>query len=738
MDNKLWYKHYSSDWMEGLPLGNGRLAAMLTENENTDILSLNHEWLWKGIYKNRDNISANYMLQPVRDLIEKGDFYRATMLANTFFGGESGGISGLPCRVDSYQPAGDLKIEFKNTKSFYKRELSIENGIAETERTTEKGNVKAIYAAHILNKNIICHIEGDTDIKLSFSREADIDAIEKYDISDKSLLYSCKFKGGMEFVVKIDYVTDGILKLGEKSVDISNCTYLTIFINIATDVKGIKKELNDFSCDNEINIKSCIEEHKKAFADVMNRFSFKYECDVVDIPTDERIKCLKKGQKDEELTLLYYNYGRYLLVSSSFNTDLPANLQGKWNASLTPPWECDYHLDINLQMNYWMAEAVNLADCVKPLIFYCERFKEHGRKAAMDLYGCRGIYIPLSSDGWARATVEHTGWGVWIGAAPCLAKHFWDHYVYSCDKEFLKDHAYPFFKEIAQFYEDYLIKDNEGIYQIIPSQSPENGFEGTGGIFEVSIGKSSAMDVQLAYDLLGYAIKSAEILKIDSNDIKKWKEIRDNLPEFKIGSDGRLLEWDCERKESDPGHRHLSHLYGVYPSDIFNEVTNTNQYEAAKKSFAFRMKHGGGYTGWSRAWCACLCARFADGEKLYENISEMIKEFATSSLLDLHPPGIFQIDGNLGAVAAVTEAVAQFVGDKLYLLKALPKQWNNGSVENLRIPGGHRISFIWQNGKVKSASVTIGVAEKLKICVNGSNIILIGKVGEIKDLEFNI
>ncbi len=736
MDNKLWYKNSSLDWMEGLPLGNGRLAAMLTGSDNTDILSLNHEWLWKGIYKDRDNISARHMLKPVRELIEKGDFYRATMLANTFFGGESGGISGLPCRIDSYQPVGDLKLEFKNSNKFCKRQLDIINGVAETERLTEKGKVNAVYAAHAINKNIICHIDGETDIELSFLRETDESAFQKYEVSDKSILYNCKFNRGTEFAVKIDYLTDAVTEVCDKSVRFSNGSYLTIFVNIATDVMGIEKELNAFSFDVNSDIKSCLVSHKKSFSEVMNGFSFKFDCDEVDIPTDERIKNLKNGQKDDELTLLYYNYGRYLLVSSSLGADLPANLQGKWNASLTPPWECDYHFDINLQMNYWMAEAVNLADCVKPLISYCESFKEHGRKAAMDLYGCRGIYIPLSSDGWAKATVEHTGWGVWIGAAPWLARHFWEHYIYSCDKEFLSEHAYPFFKEIALFYEDYLVKDKDGIYQIMPSQSPENGFEGTGSIFEVSIGKSSAMDVQLAYDLLGYAVRSAEILKIDKDDAEKWSQIREKLPEFRVGSDGRLLEWDCERKETDPGHRHLSHLYGVYPSDIFNEETNAEQFEAAKKSFDFRMKNGGGYTGWSRAWCACLCARFADSEKVYENISEMIKEFATASLLDLHPPGIFQIDGNLGAVAAVTEAAAQFVGGKLYLLKALPKQWGNGSIENLRVPGGHKISFVWESGVVKTVNITVGMAESLELCVNGKKIMVSGVCGDVKELNF--
>ena len=737
MKDKLWYKRPLDNWMEGLPIGNGRLAGMLCTTEKEDVLYLNHEWLWRGKNRSRDNAPAYHMLDETRSLLKNGDFYRATLLANTYFGGASGGISGLPTRVDSYQPAGELKFQFKNAKAFSTSSLNIFDGVAETERKTENSNVNATYIAHQTYGNIICHYEGDVNGSLSFERIFDKEAIEKYYVTDKKIVYNCRFEGGIEFAVEIEYVTDGILNVKNKGVEVFGATYLTAFVNIATEVKGIENELKKFRPPTSETWKKILELHKVEFSKIINRFTFDIACEPCDIPTDERIENYKSGSKDNELILLYYNYGRYLLVSTSFGAELPANLQGKWNDEINPPWECDYHFDINLQMNYWMAEQVNLSECVEPLISYCESFIPHGRKAAMDLYGCRGIYIPLSADAWGRSTVDHLGWGVWIGAAPWLAQHFWSHYIYSLDNDFLKNHAYKFFKEIAIFYEDYLVKDENGIYQIMPSQSPENRFEGTGSLFEVSIGISSSMDVQLAYDLLGYAINSAKILNVDKDRVRAWNELRQNLPSFKIGSDGRLLEWDCERKEVQKGHRHLSHLYGVYPSDIFNVQERPNEYFAAKKSFEYRISHGGGYTGWSRAWCACLCARFGEKEKVYEHITEMISEFATSSLLDLHPPRIFQVDGNFGAVAAMTEAVAQFVGGKLWLLRALPDEWSKGNIKNLRVPGGHTVSFEWKNSNVVALNVCIGKGEKLIIIVNGKKLTVNGFCGENKSFSYN-
>lgn len=398
--------------------------------------------------------------------------------------------------------------------------------------------------------------------------------------------------------------------------------------------------------------------------------------------------------------------------------ELPANLQGKWNDLILPPWDCDYHFDINLEMNYWAAEQNDMGECAEALLKLCERFVPHAKKAAKDLYGCRGVWFPIQTDCWGRSTPESYGWAAWIGAAPWIAQHFWMHYRYSNDLDFLRERAYPFFKEVAEFYEDYLVLNEKGEYQLLPSQSPENRFAGTGE-FPVSIGISSAMDVQLCFDALKYAIESSAILDVDEEQRNKWTEMKEHLPAFKIGADGRLLEWNREMEETEPGHRHFSHLYGLYPSDIFNPETRPEQYEAARKSLEFRLSQGGGHTGWSRAWTACLQARCGNAEGFYEHFSALVKEFATSSLLDLCGD-IFQIDGNLGAVAAVNEALFGCWNGKTRLLQALPREWYAyGTVKNVKLMGGHTLSFAWKDGKVTDVRLEKAVEELVALIYNG-------------------
>jgi len=451
------------------------------------------------------------------------------------------------------------------------------------------------------------------------------------------------------------------------------------------------------------------------------------------ITTDKLIERMRAGKAGNMIFKLYFDYGRYLLVSSSVCGELPANLQGKWNDSINPPWNCDYHLNINLQMNYWMAEPANMPECAESLVRYVKSFMRSGREAARRLYGCRGVYLPLNSDAWGISTPEAFGWAVWIGAAAWMAQHLWWRYRYSGDKNYLKDTAYEYFKAVAEFYEDYLVEDENGVMQIMPSQSPENKFAGTGH-FPVSIGVSAAMDVQLAYDAFRYAIQSAEILGVDEDKVMKWKMLQSKLPPFKIGSDGRLLEWDEEKEEPEPGHRHMSHLYGLYPSDLFTPGKRPAQFKAAVKSLEERLSHGGGHTGWSRAWVACMFARIGDGERFYEHYSALIRDFATVTLLDLHPPGIFQIDGNLGGVAAVIEAIVSYHDDKVHLLKALPREWENGRISGIKVPGGHTVNVEWRQGKVSRLSVQIGYEGKVIIVKEGEEITVTGEKGQVIEL----
>lgn len=719
MNNRLWYAKPGEGWLEGLPIGNGRLAAMVCGDEKGDKLSLNHEWLWRGVNRYRDNEPVADHLEEVRRVLKEGDFAAGTTLGNQYFGG-NGGISGIKGRVDPYQPAGDLYFELDDITQYLKRELDISKGVVTIERLGSKGKITSSFITSVKDNLVFGRWyaeDGTFSGDLSFTRVEDDKAITSCRMTEKGILFECSFDQGIQYQVKVEIKTDGKVQVG-KSINIQDAKEVRVAINIATSVKGIEEEFSQYPFQ-EKEWDELLEDNSEAFDALLGKFKLEVDTQISPLPTDERIKAVKEGASDPGLILLYFHYGRYLLASSSICGELPANLQGKWNDSVAPAWDSDYHFDINLQMNYWMIEKANMGECAEALLKYIERFIPHAQKAAKDLYGCRGILLPIQTDAWGRSTPESSGWAVWIGAAPWIAQHFWWHYIYSGEKAFLEERAYPLFKQIAQFYEDYLVEDEEGVYQIIPSQSPENRFKGTGD-WPVSLGVSSAMDVQLAYDALNYAITSAEILDKDPNEREVWKKLKANLPSFKIGEDGRLLEWECEREEEEPGHRHLSHLYGLFPSDLFNPIDRPGQFEAAVKSLNYRLKQGGGHTGWSRAWVACLAARMGNGQQLWEHMNGLIKDFATTTLLDLHPPKIFQIEGNLGAVAAILESLVQTWGGKVHFLRALPEEWKTGRLQGMKVPGGHLLNVEWKDGQLVMVEVTLGYGKQITLADIGS------------------
>ena len=707
MEHILQYHSPAGEWMEGLPIGNGRLAAMVLSGHQEDKLSLNNEYLYRGLTKNRTVPERASGLPLLRELLKKGEFFEATAYANALYGGH-GGVSGLGGRVDAYQPAGDLYCRLEGDSRLISRQLDIQTGIARAVRETGFGSVRSACIAGCASDYFQYEMTGDAPFcaTLSFDRTADPDAFYSWSCGDGFLTFSCRFQGGSSYVAKLRLATDGTALYHKESISVKSATYLRAVADVVTEMDRERDFIVDFA--------QAWQEHTALFQAEMAKLGLELCHEENQKPTDLRIQEYKNGAKDPGIEELYFHYGRYLLVASSLRGRLPANLQGKWNDSITPPWDCDYHFDINLQMNYWMAEKCNMPQCVVPLYTHLLQYMKNSPDAAKKLYGCRGTFLPLQGDAWAVASPEAYGWAVWIGAAPWMAQHLWWHYIYNGDQGFLRDVAYPYFKSVAEFYEDYLIEDQNGVLQIMPSQSPENRFAGTGE-FPVSIGISAAMDVQLAYDALSYAVKSSELLQEDQSSREHWSDMLRRLPPFKIGKDGRLLEWDCEREELEPGHRHLSHLYGLFPSDLFTPERNPAQYQAAIRSLKHRLSHGGGHTGWSRAWVACLFARICDGEGFYEHFPALIKDFSTSSLLDLHPPRIFQIDGNLGAVAGVLEALAGFYDQKAHLLKSLPAGWQNGRLSGVKMPGGHLLDFSWENSCVTRLSVTIGFGETLTI-----------------------
>ena len=714
MQHHLWYNSWSENYIEGLPMGNGRLAVMALGRPDNLRLAVNHEWMWRGENRGRDFDDVSSHLPEVREQLVKGNFAEGTLLANEYFGG-SGGVRSKKNRVDPYQPVGDVHVsgnfgEIGN----YKRTLDLDTGLCTIEFDGICGHVtERIFVSSTAGCAVVrVETEKPASIKLTMSRIEDDHCTLSFENACRGVRMNGRFMNGIRFAAENAVSTDGRHTIGNGAVNVEDATDTLMFIQAGTDAKGTDpaEELT-FPASRDFD--ELFDEHVKRFATLKGNAVLDVDVPDSNLPTNERIAAFRAGG-EPAMPLLYFEYGRYLMASGS-SGELPLNLQGKWSEDLSPAWEADYHLDVNLEMCYWFVETLGMSEVAAPLFNLIERYIPHGREMAKKLYGCSGTLFCIQTDVWGRMTPESYGWAVWIGAAPWLAHHMFMHWRYTRDRKFLKERCYPFIKEVSAFYRDYLT-EHDGRLWIVPSQSPENKFVGSGDL-PVSICVNSAMDIELATDTLNAAIECAEELSADTDLIPVWRDMLDRLAGLSIDSTGRLNEWDKEREEHEPGHRHVSHLYGLYPSELFKP--GSDLWKAAERSLDARMKHGGGHTGWSRAWVACLMARLGRAEEAWEHFIHLIGDFTTDSLLDTHPPRIFQIDGNMGGTACVCEMLLQSRKDELILLPALPKAWPKGSVKNFRAQNGVCVDFSWNNGTLCSCTLTADHEVRLTV-VTGS------------------
>ena len=734
----LWYSQPAEKWTDALPVGNGRMGAMVFGGVFDERIQFNEDTLWKGFPHDYDRAGAHEHLAEIRQLLFDGKTKEAVELARTNFLSD-------PVRQKAYQPFGDLRLHFtgEGNATNYRRELNLDSATAVTTYRLGEVRFKRDVFASYPDQAIFVRITADKPKSVSFTLKMDspqANSQTKAIARDTLALTGQVEAGGLKFESRVRVACEGgTMTTNGNIIAVENANSATLLLVAATGFKNFqdisadpaKRCAKDLDSVSRKSFDTLLAAHEADYRGLFRRVNLNLgHTPRANLPTDERLRAVKRDglEGDSELAALYFQYGRYLLISSSRPGGQPANLQGLWNEELNPPWESKWTLNINCEMNYWPVELCNLSECTEPLFAMIDDLVISGARTAKDQYGSRGWVAHHNTDLWRGAAPINNIDGIWPTGGAWLSYHLWEHYLFTGDKNFLA-RAYPDMKGAALFFVDDLVKDPKtGWLVTSPSFSPEEG----------ALCYGPTMDNQLVRALIDSTIAAAGILKTDKAVVAELEKTRSQLPPNQVGKYGQLQEWLEDVDVPNNNHRHMSPLWALYPgADI--TPANAKIWDAAKLLLKWR---GGGSTGWSYAWRIPLWARTGDGEFAYEQLTGLLQKRTLPNLFDLCGP--FQIDGNFGATAGMVEMLlqSQWTEERdgsvlriVSLLSALPKGWPAGSVKGLCARDGFVADFTWENGALKHATIHSKFGKTCLLRYGGHEFVLKTQAG--KDYAFD-
>lgn len=747
----LWYRTPAPVWDNALPIGNGRVGAMVFGGANAganngdgqatpkntplmdgsqtsgadEHLQLNESSLWRGSRAGRLNPRAHEAVPQIRKLLLDSKGLDGEKISAAEKMAEQDMI-GIPAKMPGYSTLGDLYLRSPKHGpiSDYRRQLDLATGVVRVSYAMDGVHYAREVFASVPDEVIVLRLTADKKGSISF--RASMDRPEDFSVTTNVpgtliLREGAEHKDQIRFAGEALFLpTGGSVHPQGSEIIVAHADAVTVLIAAATDFKGGPFAGGDpkAQCERvldrarKLSTGRIRERQEAVYQPVFHDMALHLDSAdsaVDDLPTDERVKRVSAGAVDLGLQELYFQFARYLLLSSSRPDGLPANLQGIWAAGIDNPWGSKYTININTEMNYWLADPAGLGNRVLPLVNLIDMVRTPatgtGTQVAHTYYGARGFVIHHNTDLWGDADpIDGYQWGIWPMGGAWLSLQAWDHYAYTLDKEFLRTRAWPILHDASSFFLDYLVDDESGHLVTGPSISPENHYSLPDGT-KHSLAMGPTMDIEIVRELFTHTLDAGRILGEDPVFLKNVNDAFGKLPPFSVGKHRQLQEWQRDYDEPEPGHRHISHLWALFPGTQITLEHTPELAKAARVSLERRLSFGGGQTGWSRAWVVNYWDHLHDGRQAYDSLQVMFRQSTFPNLMDTHPPGLFQIDGNLGAANGMLEALAQSrwtsKASEIELLPALPPEWPNGSIRGLHVRGGATVDMRWKNGKVE-------------------------------------